>query len=95
MHNTADNEVKLNDISLKVKNCADCLLYKNRVCSVFSKGNANANSIWFLGLFYTLMDSKIEKTSTQYSNIFYQFFTGLVYFVLVCSINMGIHKQRT
>lgn len=42
MHNTADNEVKLNDISLKVKNCADCSLFKNRVCSVFSKGNANA-----------------------------------------------------
>lgn len=42
MHNTAEKEAKLNEISLKVKNCKDCSLCQNRDCSVFSKGNADA-----------------------------------------------------
>ena len=42
MHNAAQKEAKLNELSLKVKICEDCSLCQNRNCSVFSKGNANA-----------------------------------------------------
>ncbi len=42
MQNVVHKETRLNEISLKVKNCEDCSLHKNRKCSVFSKGNTNA-----------------------------------------------------
>ena len=42
MHNAAQKEAKLNELSLKVKICEDCSLCQNRNCSVFSKGNTNA-----------------------------------------------------
>ena len=42
MNNAVQKEAKLKELSLKVKICEDCSLCQNRNCSVFSKGNANA-----------------------------------------------------
>ena len=42
MNNAVQKEAKLKELSLKVKIYEDCSLCQNRNCSVFSKGNANA-----------------------------------------------------